>query len=159
MWITRSCCKLESHLRDDGHWDIKCPIDFNAGKTQRCLSDPSNNFGTINIKMVRQLLMKSHLLRCWNCLSVLNWIGGFHGLWLKLHPRKWEPWFILWTFLCKVVLYLYKVTIQPCLEYYDHIWACTPNFHFDKLNKLQKRFCRVDNPKHRQNVASLKPFQ
>ena len=36
----------------------------------------------------------------------------------------------------EVALYLYKSSIQPCMEYCCHVWA-------DALNKLQKQICRT----------------
>ena len=38
----------------------------------------------------------------------------------------------------EVALYLYKSTIQPCIEYCCHVWAGAPNCHLELLNKLQK---------------------
>ena len=45
------------------------------------------------------LLTKHHLLRCWGCLFLLNWIGALAlFLLLKLPPKKLEPSFVLWSF-------------------------------------------------------------
>ena len=38
-----------------------------------------------------------------------------------------------------VVLYLYKSTIRPCMEYCCHIWACPPSYYLELLDKLQIR--------------------
>ena len=38
----------------------------------------------------------------------------------------------------KVALYLYKSTIQACMEYCCHIWAGAPSFYLELLDKLQK---------------------
>ena len=44
-------------------------------------------------------LRKNHLLRCWDYLSILNWIGALTlPLLLKLPSRKSKPYFILWNF-------------------------------------------------------------
>ena len=64
----------------------------------------------------------------------------------------------------EVALYLYKSTIQPCMEYCCHVWADAPSCYLELLDKLQKRICRTVGPSlaasleplaHRQNVASL----
>ena len=56
-------------------------------------------------------------------------------------------------------LYIYKPTMQPCMEYCRHVWAGAP--------KLQKWICRTVSPSlaasleplaHCQNVASLSLF-
>ena len=41
----------------------------------------------------------------------------------------------------KVILYLYKSTIRPYMEYHFYVWACAPNCYSDELDNLQKRVC------------------
>ena len=66
-----------------------------------------------------------------------------------------------------VALYLYKSTIQPCMEYCCHVWAGVPSCYLELLDKLQKWICRTVGPSlaasleplaHRQNKASLSLF-
>ena len=38
----------------------------------------------------------------------------------------------------KVALYLYKSTLQSCMEYYCHVWGGTPSCYLELLDKLQK---------------------
>ena len=45
-----------------------------------------------------------------------------------------------------VALYLYKSTIQPCMEYCCHVWAGAPSCYLELLDKLQKRICRTVGP-------------
>ena len=50
-------------------------------------------------KWMGLFLRKNNLLRCWGWPSLLNWIGALTlSLLLKLHPRKLELWFVLWSF-------------------------------------------------------------
>ena len=67
----------------------------------------------------------------------------------------------------EVALYLYKSTIQPCMEYCCHVWAGAPSCYLELLDKLQKRICRAVCPSlassleplaHRRNVANLSLF-
>ena len=67
----------------------------------------------------------------------------------------------------EVALYLYKSTIQPCVEYCCHVWAGAPSCYLELLDKLQKRICRTVGPSlaasleplaHRRNVTSLSLF-
>ena len=37
----------------------------------------------------------------------------------------------------EVVLYLYKSTLQPCMEYCCHVWADTPSGYLELLGKLR----------------------
>ena len=55
----------------------------------------------------------------------------------------------------EVVLYLYKSTICPCMEYCCHAWAGAPNCYLELLDKLQNQICRTVSPSL---VASLKPL-
>ena len=63
-----------------------------------------NLFCLTNLVLLIRKLMglsipKNHLLRCWGCLFLKNWIGAITlSLLLKLPPRKLEPWFVLWSF-------------------------------------------------------------
>ena len=66
-----------------------------------------------------------------------------------------------------VALYLYKSTILPCMEYCCHVWAGTPSYYLELLDRLQKRICRTVGPSpaasleplaHRRKVASLSLF-
>ena len=67
----------------------------------------------------------------------------------------------------EVALYLYKSTIQPCMEYCCHVWAGAPSCYLELLDKLQKRICRTVGPSlaasleplaHSRNVTSLSLF-
>ena len=67
----------------------------------------------------------------------------------------------------EVVLYIYKSTMWPCMEYFCHVWAGVPSCYLGLLDKLQKRISRTVGPSlaasleplaHCQNVASLSLF-
>ena len=38
----------------------------------------------------------------------------------------------------EVVVYLFKFSIQPCMEYCCHVWAGAPSCYLELLDKLQK---------------------
>ena len=69
------------------------------------------------------------------------------------------------TFLSReVALYLYKSTIQSCMEYCCHVRAAAPSCHLELLDMLQKRTCLTVGPSliafleplaHRRNIFSL----
>ena len=78
----------------------------------------SNNTGAIDVEM--DGMRKNHLLRCWGWLSLPNWIGPLTwSLLLKLHPRKLEPWFVLWIFF---LLRLLRISINLP---YSQAWNTT----------------------------------
>ena len=52
-------------------------------------------------------LSKYDLWTCWDCLSLLVWIGAFTlHLLLKMPTRKLEPWLILWSFFLLRLLFV-----------------------------------------------------
>ena len=64
-------------------------------------------------------------------------------------------------------VYLYKSTMQPCMEYCCHVWAGAPSCYLKLLHKLQKWICRtfglsfaasLEPLAHCRNVASLSLF-
>ena len=65
------------------------------------------------------LLNKNHLLRCWDCHSLLNWIMILRlFLLLKASSLKIGAWIRSMKFLsCEVSLYLHKSTKRLCMEY------------------------------------------
>ena len=87
------------YLQDTVDWGTKCLVDFSAEKTQLVLFDQSDNTGVIDVKIMGLFLRKNHRIRCWSCISRLNWIWALTlSPLLKLPPRKSEPWFVLWSF-------------------------------------------------------------
>ena len=67
----------------------------------------------------------------------------------------------------EVVLYLYKSTIHPCMEYCCYVWAGASSCYLQLLDKLQKWICRTVGPSlaasleplaHRRNIASSSLF-
>ena len=99
-------------------------------------------------------LTKNHLLRCWGCLSRLNWIGALTlSLFLKVPPRKLEPCFFLCGFFLLRLLCIYKSTIRPCMEYFCHVWAGAPRYYFETV--FPSLATSLEPLAHRRNVASL----
>ena len=45
--------------------------------------------------------------------------------------------------LLENVMYLYKSTIRPYMEYCYYVWAGTPTCYLALLEKLQKQICRT----------------
>ena len=79
----------ESGVQDIVNCDRKWLVDFSDGKSQLNSFDKS---GVIDVKMDGSVFEENYLLRCWDCLSLLNWIGVITvSLLLKLPLRKWEP--------------------------------------------------------------------
>ena len=120
------------------------------------------------LNLMGLFLRKNHLLKCWGWLCFLNWIdwGAYIISIAKTVSKK------IWVLICslkffspEVALYLYKSTIQPCMEYCCHVWVSVPSCYLELLDNLQKWICRTASPSrtaclepwaHFQNVASFK---
>ena len=111
-------------------------------------------------------LKNNHLLVCWNCLFLVNWIGtlALYQL-LKLPPKKIGALVRSMKFLSsEAALYLNKFTFRPSMEHYCHVWVGAPSCYLDVLYKLQRRTvgfslgASLEPLAHRRNVASLSLF-
>ena len=138
-------------------WGKKWLVDFNVGKTQLFLFDWSNKNGSIDVKMdVSGLKEKSSSKMLGSIFSSkLDW-GSYiisiaetacKKIGALIHSNKFlSP---------EVVLYLYKSTIWPFLEYCCRIWAGAPSCYSELLDKLQKQIWRAVRPSL---AASLEPL-
>ena len=104
--------ELESDLWDSVNFGRKWFVNFNAAKTQLILFDRSNNTCVNEVKM-GLFLKKNHILRCWGCWYLLNWIGILKlSLLLKLSSRKIGALTHSIKFLSpEGAMYLYKSTV------------------------------------------------
>ena len=67
-------------------------------------------------KWMGLFLRENHLLRCWGWLALLNCLGSYIILLIKVPPRKLKPWFVLWSFFL-----LRLVCISINLPY-SYVW-------------------------------------
>ena len=121
--------ELESDLRDTVDWGRKWLVDFIAGKTQLVSFDRSNNNEAIDVKMDGSVLDKKSSFKILGLTfsSKLDW-GSYIISISKTTSIKTVALTHSMNFLSPdVALYLYKSTIQPCMEYYCHVWVDAPN--------------------------------
>ena len=161
--------ELESDLRDIVDWGRKWFVDFNAGKAHLVLFDWSKNTGAIDVKMDGSFLEEKSSFKMLGLTSSpkLDW-GSYIVSIAKTVSKKIGALIRSMKFLSPVVaLYLYKSTIQPCMEYCCYVWAGAPSCYLELLDKLHKQICRTVGPSlaasleplaHLQNVASLSLF-
>ena len=121
-------------------WVKKWLLDFNTGKTQLVWFDPSNNNGSIDVKMNESVLEEKSSFKILGLTfsSKLDW-GSYIISIVKTASKKIEALIRSMKLLSpEVALYLYKSTILPCMEYCCHIWPGAPNCYMELLYKLQK---------------------
>ena len=149
--------EIESDLRDTVDWGRNCLVDFYAGKTQIVSFDQSKNTGAIDVKMDGSILEEKASFKMVGLTfsSKLDW-GSYIVSVAKTASKKIGALIHSMKFLSpEVALYLYKSTIQPCMEYCCHVWAGAPSCYLELLDKLQKRICRTLGPPF---AASLEPL-
>ena len=111
--------ELESGLLNTLDWGRKWLVHFNAGKTQLILFDNALMWKWLPLFSRR---CRDCILRCRDCLSLINWINFTLSQLLKLPQKHLQPWFVLWIFFfSEVPFYLYRSTEQPCTEYFCHV--------------------------------------
>ena len=121
-------------------WGRKWLVDFNVGKTQRVSFDWSNKTGTIDVKMDRSFLevKSSFKMLEFTFSSKLDW--GYCIISIAKTVSKKIAAIIrsVKSLSPEVTLYLYKATIQPCMEYCS-VLGGDPGCYLESLDKLQKR--------------------
>ena len=161
--------ELESDLRDTVDWGWKRLVYFNVGKIQLVSFDQANNTGALDMIMDGSILEEKSSFKMLGLTfsSKLDW-GSYIISIAKSSSKKIGALICSMKFLShEVVLYLYKSTIRPCMEYCSHVWAGAPSCYLELLDKIQKRICKTVRPSlaaflealaHHQNVASLSLF-
>ena len=110
--------ELESDLWDSVDWNRKWLVDFNAGKTQPLFFDWSNNTGAIVVKISGSVLEEKSSFKMLGLTSPskLDWDSYIISI-AKTASKKIRALIFSMTFCSpEVALYLYKSTIQPCME-------------------------------------------
>ena len=89
-------------------------------------------------KRMGLILRKKHLSRCWDYLSLLNWIGPL-TLYpvLKLAPRKLKLLLVLWSFFLMLLLFI-SLSLYCC-----RVLVGVPSCYLAMLDTLQKQICRT----------------
>ena len=112
---------------------------FNAGKTQLISFDWSNNTGAIDVKMDGSVLEEKSCFKMLGLTLFQIGLGCYIISIAKTASKKNGILICSMKFLSpEVALYLYKSTIEPCMEYFCHIWAGAPSCYVELLDKLQK---------------------
>ena len=127
--------ELESDLQDTVDWGRKWLVDFNAGKTQLVLFDRSKNTGAIGVKMDGSVHEENSSFKMlWLTFSSkLDWDYYIVSI-AKTASKKIGALVRSTKFLSpEVALYLYKSTIQPCMEYCCHVWAGAPSCYLEYM--------------------------
>ena len=103
-------------------------IDINAGKVQ-FFFQPLKNWSPVDVEKEGSLI-KTHPLRSWYFLFLLDWMEAFIlSLLLKLSPRRLNLLFIMWS------LFLLTLHVISMNQPFNFTWN---SYSLDKFEKLEK---------------------
>ena len=114
-------------------WGKKWLVDFNAEKTQLVSFDQSIKIGAIDVKIDGSVLEEKSSFKILGLTfsSKLDW-GSYIVSIPKTASKKIGDLIRSMKFLSpEGVLYLYKSTIHPCMEYCCHVWAGAPSCYLE----------------------------
>ena len=150
-------------------WSRKWLVNFNTGRIQLVSFDQPNNTEAIDVKMDGSVIEEESSFKMLGLTfsPKLDWGSCIISV-AKSASKKIGALIHSMKFLSpEVALYLYKSTIQSCMEYCFHVWVGAASCYFDLLDKPQKRICTSVGPSltaslealtHRRNVVSLSFF-
>ena len=130
--------ELESHLRDTVDWGRKWLAGFNAWKTQLVSFGWSKSTGAIDVKIDGSILEEKSSFKMLRMTfsSKFDWDSYIISIAITA-SKKIGALIRSMKFLSpEIALYLYKSSIQPCLEYCCHVWPGAPRCFLELLHKL-----------------------
>ena len=160
---------LESDLQDIVEWGKKWLVTFNAGKTKLLSVSKCHRATPFSIPMNGKDLPENNSFRLLGLTfsNSLTWNEYVEAI-AKSAAQKVGSLYRARAYLTpECILYLYKSSIRPCMEYCCHLWAGAPAHLLNLLDKIQNRVCNMVGPQlslklqplsHRRDVASLSLF-
>ena len=133
--------ELKSDLQDTVDWVREWLVDCNAGKTHLVLFDQCKNASTIDVKMNGSVLGEKSSFKLLALTFSTKLDQGFYIFsTAKTVSQKIGALIRSVKFISPAVaLYLYKSTMQRCMEYCCHVWAGAPSCYLELLDKLPKQ--------------------
>ena len=126
-------------------WGKKWLVDFNTGKTQLVSFDQSKNTGAIDVKMDGSLLEEKTSFEMLGLTfsSKLHW-GSYTVSITKTASKKIGVLIRSMKFLSpEAALYLYKSTIQPCMEYCQGGHRNLGIKNHENIKKIKTNFTKI----------------
>ena len=137
-----SAGELERDLSDIVEWGNRWLVTFNATKTKLLSFNRHRDPLLVPVKMSSIELHEETSFRLLGLTftPTMDWKPYIQSI-AKAASSKVGSLFIAQRFLSpESILYLYKSTIRPCMEYCSHIWGGAPmSKGLDLLDRVQKR--------------------
>ena len=159
----------ELDLRSIVVWDDRWLVTFNATKTKLLSFNCHRRPLLVPMKMNGIELPEESSFRLLGLIFTIsiNWKPYIQFI-AKAASRKVGSLYRAQHFLThETILYLYKSTIRPCMEYCSHIWGgATMSYVLDLLDRVQKQIVGLVGSglaglqalSHRRDVGSLRLF-
>ena len=161
--------ELEVDLRTVVEWVDKWLVTFNSSKTKLLSINRFKNPFLPSVMMNGAELPENSYFRLLGLTfsNDFSWNNYIESI-AKSAAMKVGSLYRAQNFLSpESILYLYKATIRPCIEYCCHIWAGDSADCLSLLDRIQRRITNIVGPdlsskfqslSHRRNVASLSLF-
>ena len=157
---------LDEDLQSVVEWGQKWLVTFNAAKTKLVSFNKYKKPSLPPIEMAKSALPESTSFKLLGLTFTenMNWNKYIESI-VKAAAKKVGSLYRARKLLSpESILYLYKATIRPCMEYCCHIWAGASATCLFLLDRVQTRVANLIGPElpsrlqplpHRRNVASL----
>jgi len=161
--------QLQRDLGDITEWGDKWLVSFNSSKTKLLSINRYHHPSLCKIEMGKSELTENDSIRLLgitltNRLCFNSYIESI----AKSAAMKVGSLLRARGYLTpETILYLYKSTIRPCMEYCCHLWSGASSSSLMLLDKVQRRVAnaigenlasKLDSLSHRRKVASLSLF-
>ena len=140
---TELALEVESDSRDFVDLGRKWLVDFNTGKTLLVLFERSNKTGAFDVEIDRSFHegKSSFKMLGLSFSSKLDW-GSLH--YLNCSHCLRQNWSLdLFYEVSDFALYLFKSTMQPCIEYYCHFRAGATSCYFEFLDEYKNGYVEL----------------
>lgn len=136
------CDALNKDLQTISEWGSQWLVAFNSSKTQSVLHSRLKGDGdSLSLQMSNSNLQEKDTISLLGLTvsSDLSWKSYIQNVSKKAAQRIGSLYRASRYLSPESVLYLYKATIRPLMEYCCHIWAGAPKTHLQLLDRVEKR--------------------
>ena len=161
---------LNKDLQAISEWGSKWQVSFNPSKTQSILHSRLKEDGVqYNIQITDNRVQQCNTISLLGLTisNDLSWKSYIQSVSKQAAQRIGSLYRACRYLPPQTVLYLYKATIRPLMEYCCHLWAGAPKSHLSLLDRVEKRAKNLVGEalanqlqplKVRRDVASLSLF-
>ena len=136
------CEVLNKDLETVSEWGSNWLVSFNSSKTQSILHSRLKGDGVQhNLKMSNNFIQENNTISLLGLTvsSDLSWKTYIQSISKKAAQRIGSLYRASRYLPPQSILYLYKSTIRPLMEYCCHLWAGAPQTHLHLLDRVEKR--------------------